>query len=168
MSILDVAHQAMTQKSTLERLNRFLELRGTRLCNEAWFEWEVYYWLLKEDDYGWKRDKRNRRGEKRRRGDGVDLQFKSDNFIEIKVAFGDHATPSWLTSWIRGHSDADACLFLAMRNESINRWLQESVFDGEFTYLEKKAGSEWHCEIETRQINKNWFVGIMKCVESRK
>ena len=66
-SILNVAHKAMTQKCALDRLNAFYEMRDANLSNEAWFEWEVYYWLLKEKDYGWIRDKKNRKKPNRQR-----------------------------------------------------------------------------------------------------
>ena len=152
--LLDDAWEQMTEDQT--RLSEFVKLRNTRLSNEDWFEWELYYRLLR-NDRGWLKDKRNRREKNRQRGDGVDLQFSNGKFIELRVKTTEETSMDHVLDGLTEHRDADACLFLALNYENLKNWLEKhKITEGKIIYRKQ------YFEIKMKDINDDWIVGIVK------
>ena len=156
LDLLNDAWEQMREESVQQRLSAVEELRNTRSNNEAWFEWELYYRLLKVGR-GWKREKRNRKGKNRRYGDGVDLQFANNRFIELRAVTTEKTNMAWVVDGLLQHKEADACLFLALYHKNLTKWLDRyKVSESRFHYRNLDF------EIETKHINQNWIVGIVK------
>lgn len=158
LNLLEDAWEQMREESVQRRLYAFKELRNTPLNNEGWFEWELYYHLLKVDR-GWKREKKRRIGENRQRGDGVDLQFPN-HFIELRVATTEKTNMLWILRGLIDHEDADAVLFLALYHENLKKWLRKNVIHGNKIHYGTR-----HCEIKIKHVNEDWIVGIVKGIE---
>jgi len=162
LDLLNDALEQMSEESVQRRLSTFKELRSSALNNEHWFEWELYYHLLNVDR-GWNREKRglgNRKRENRQRGDGVDLQFSNNRFIELRAATTEKTNMSWVLKGLKDHRDADAVLFLALSHENLRKWLKiHKVDDNKIHYREQDY------EINTRDVNEDWIVGIVKMIQ---
>jgi len=145
----------MSEKSVQRRLSAFKELRNTPLNNEGWFEWELYYHLLKVER-GWKKEKKNRR-KNRQPGDGVDLQFSNNKFIELRAATTEKTNMNWVLDGLIHHKEADALLFLALYHENLKKWLEKKKTNGNKIHYKGKS-----YEIEFKKVNEDWIVGIAK------
>ena len=156
LTILNDAWEQMSEESIQRRLSAFEELRKTPINNEGWFEWELYYHLLNADR-GWNREKRNRKGKNRQRGDGVDLQFLNGCFIELRAITTEKTNMKWVLDGLREHPDADAVVFLALNHKNLRKWLKKyKTNDNKLSY-----GNE-DFEMKIRYINEDWIVGIVK------
>ena len=152
---LDLLNDAFEQmKSVEDRLSAFQKLRNTTLNNEGWFEWELYYRLLKKNR-GWKKGKR-RRIKNRQRGDGVDLQFPN-HFIELRVVATEKTNMSWVLQGFKDHPDADAVLFLALYHKNLQGWIERKKIDNNKILYKDKI-----YELEIRRVNEEWIVGLIK------
>ena len=162
LAILDDAWEQMSEESVQRRLSTFKELRTSALNNEHWFEWELYHHLL-NIDRGWKREKRglgNRKKENRQHGDGVDLQFLNNRFIELRAITTEKTNMSWVLKGFKDHRDADAVLFLALNHENLRKWLKvHKIDDHKIRYAEQDY------EINIRNVNEDWIVGIVKVIQ---
>ncbi len=152
----------MSEQSVQNRLSAFAELRKTGLNNEGWFEWELYYHLLKTNR-GWNKEKRskgNRKVEDCRHGDGVDLQFSNGKFIELRAVTTEVGNMGWVLKGLSEHPDADACLFLALNHRNLQNWLSKNKVSEERISHNGKL-----FEILLKNINDLWIVGIVKELE---
>jgi len=168
LTIFNDAWEQMHEKNVQHRLSAFKELRKTALNNEGWFEWELYYRLLRVDR-GWKREKKNRKGDNRRYGDGVDLQFSNGHFIELRAITTERSTMSWVLEGLLKHPDADAVIFLALYNKNLRRWLEKHKINGNNTHMQihhsctiNKIYHHGDFEIILRHINEDWVIGMVK------
>lgn len=157
--ILDDAWRQMSEESVQNRLSVFRELRKTSISNERWFEWELYYRLLRVER-GWNREKRekgNRKKENIQIGDGVDLQFANGHFIELRTITTEKTNMGWVIKGLRDHPDANAVLFLALYHKNLRKWLEKHrTRDKKFHF----RGLDF--EMKIRHINEDWIVGIVK------
>jgi hypothetical protein len=145
----------MIDESVQCRLSAFEKLRNTPLNNEGWFEWELYYQLLNVDR-GWKKEKKNRR-KNREPGDGVDLQFFNNEFIELRAATTEKTNMSWILQGLIEHKHANAVLFLALYHKNLRKWLEKKkINEDEVNYKDKNY------EIRIKNVNEDWVVGIAK------
>lgn len=160
LNLLEDVWEQMREKSVQRRLSAFKELRNTRLNNEGWFEWELYYHLLKVER-GWRKEKKNRK-KNRQRGDGVDLQFSNNKFIELRVATTEKTNMNWVLDGLIQHHDADALLFLALYHKNLKKWLEKKKTNGNKI---KYKGDDY--EIKVKNVNQDWIVGIAKCRRRR-
>ena len=168
LRLLQDSLKQMREKSVQNRLSAFKKLRNTALNNERWFEWELYYRLLKVER-SWIREKRNRRKNKRL-GDGVDLQFSNGKFIELRAATTDKTNMNWITDGIKHHREANAVLFLALFHKNLKKWLEkrksaektikDSGKEYELWMRIKDRGEEY--ELQIKKVNDDWIVGIVK------
>lgn len=159
LKLLNDAWQQMSEASVQNRLSAFTELRETRLNNEGWFEWELYYRLLKVNGR-WNKEKRskgNRKPENCRYGDGVDLQFNNGKFIEVRAITTEIGNMPWVLKGLSDHPHADACLFLALYHENLKKWLASHRISKEKIKYKDKL-----YEILLRNVNNAWIVGIIK------
>lgn len=158
---LDLLADAWEQmKSAEDRLSVFRKLRNTPLNNEGWFEWELYYHLLKKDR-GWKKEKK-RRIKNRQRGNGVDLQFQN-HFIELRVVTTEKTNMSWVLQGLKDHPDADAVLFLALYHKNLRKWLERKrISSNKIRHKDKIY------EILIRPVNEEWVVGLIKLGDNEK
>jgi len=162
LNLLNDAWEQMSEESVRRRLATFQELRATALNNEAWFEWELYHHLLKVDR-GWKREKRsrgNRKKENRQRGDGVDLQFANNRFIELRAVTTEKSTMRHVIMGLVEHRDASAVLFLALYYQNLKRWLEKHKINGN-----KIRYRNQDYEIRIKHVDKDWVVGMVKRIE---
>lgn len=162
LELLNDAAQQMTDEHAQRRLSAFLELRKTKLNNEGWFEWEIYYRLLTVDR-GWgknKRSKGNRKIIDRLPGDGVDLQFNNGKFIELRAVTTEAGTLNWAIQGLSIHPDADACLFLALYHKNLKKWIDRYKIDEDIIRYK-----EISYEMKRIQVNEDWIVGIIKEIE---
>ena len=159
LNLLEDAWEQMKEKSVQRRLSAFKELRKTPINNEGWFEWELYYHLLKVNR-GWKKEKRNRKGKNRQRGDGVDLQFSNGRFIELRVVTTEQTSMSWVLKGFKEHSDADAVLFLALYHKNLKKWLEKYKNNGNRIHYK-----DLDYETKIKHVNEDWIVGIVKRIE---
>ena len=158
LELLNDAFEQMSEKKNLDHLSRFKQLSDTALNNEGWFEWELFDRLLKVDR-GWIRAKKNRKKPNRKRGDGVDLQFDNNRFIELRAVTTKKTNMPWVIMGLTDHGDADAVIFLALNHPSLNRWLTANKKDDRIQYKSKKY------DIKFKPINNDWIVGIMKKIK---
>jgi len=107
------------------------------------------------------REKHNRRGQNRQRGDGVDLQFINNRFIELRAVTTERSNMSWVLKGFIDHPDADAVLFLALNHENLKAWLRERTI-GENRISHQ--GKEFEIKIEN--VNDHWIVGIVKTIKN--
>ena len=163
LGLLKDALEQMREEGVQRRLCAFKELRKTPLNNEGWFEWELYYHLLKVDR-GWKKEKKRRIGQKgceRPTGDGVDLQFSNNRFIELRVATTEKTNMRWILKGLIDHVDANAVLFLALHHKNLKKWMEKHTINGNrirYKYRDKVRDYE----IKTEEVNKDWIVGLVK------
>jgi len=156
LALLEDAWEQMRDECTQRRLSAFKELRKTPLNNEHWFEWELYYRLLKVDR-GWKKEKKNRKGANRQRGDGVDLQFSDDKFIELRVVTTEKGNMRWILRGLIEHKDANAVLFLALHHKNLRKWLEKrKINENEINDKGKNY------EVKVKPVNEDWVIGIAK------
>jgi len=159
LDLLNDAWDQMNKKGVQDRLSKFKELRKTPINNEAWFEWELYHHLL-TIDRGWKKEKKNRKGKNRQRGDGVDLQFSNNRFVELRAVTTEKTSFSWVLNGLLQHEEADAVLFLALYYMNLRKWLEKYKTNGN-----KLRYKGQNYEITIKHINEDWIVGMIKKME---